>query len=140
MASLTILQANAMNYLRHILSLVFLSLFTLGIQAQDYLETFKSGSLSRLEYHLADNVDIELKRNKRSLSKTDAIAAIRKRLKEFGAVEWELMHKGASEGNSSNYIILKATKENGDALRISLRTKQIDGVKKVTSIRFRRAL
>jgi len=114
--------------------------FSLDLSAQDYITIFRTGSYGQLSAHLADNLDLEIKRDKSTVSKAEAIRLIRQRLNQFNPTEWETIHSGESEEKGANYFILKATNASGEGIRIFLHVKRIDGRQKVVSIRFRRAL
>ena len=118
----------------------FLFLGSLDLKSQDYRQLFTDKAYKRIQNHMDATVDIELRRNKSTVSSAEAIRMIRERLDVFAPVSWEKMHSGSTEENSARYLILKATNANDEALRIFIHLKEVDGQKKISSIRFRRAL
>lgn len=130
-----------MKALRNNLLLLFvLSLSPLFVKGQDFISIFKSGSYSALSGRMLDMVDIEINRDKKTVSKSVAVNMIKNRLDQFKPVEWEMMHKGESEEKSSKYVILKATNANGEGLRVFIHIVEEGGNKIVSRISFKKVL
>lgn len=117
-----------------------LSLFSLNTNAQNFTGLLKSGNYAALSTHFDHEVNIEFKRDRETLSRRNAIAKIEKRMAEFGPVKWEDMHKGNADNSEDNYFIIKAYNAKNEGLRIFMHVEEIDGEKKICSVRFRRLL
>ena len=115
-------------------------LYSTGLGAQDFTALLKSGNYSELARHFDHEVNIEFKRDRQTLSREKAINAIKRRMKEFGPVKWETMHEGKSNGKEDNYIIAKVYNNKNKGLRIFMHIEEIDGEKKICSVRFRKLL
>lgn len=109
-------------------------------QSSEYMRIFKAGSYAELNRHMADEVHLEIGRTKEILDKSSAITKVRERLNRFGATEWEMIHRGESEQKDANYYIVKAGNSKSEGLRIFIHTSVEGSKRKITAIRFRRAL
>lgn len=122
------------------LVLILFASINAAAQSSEYMRIFKDGNYTELNRHMSDQVQLEIGRSKENLDKSSAIAKLRERLNRFGAVEWEMIHRGESEHRDANYYIVKAGNSKGEGLRIFIHTS-VEGTKrKITAIRFRRAL
>ena len=120
--------------------LVVGSFFGSSLQAQEYMNMLESRSYKQFARHLDNYVQIEMRRDKEIYSKEEAIKRIANRLNQLDPVRWELVHKGESEEKAGSYLVLKAYNKEDDGLRIFLHMKEVEGMKKVSSIKFRKLL
>lgn len=117
-----------------------LSIFSINTSAQSFTGLLKSGEYAELAKHFDHEVNIEFKRDRETLSRGSAIKKIENRLTKFGPVKWEDMHKGKANNTEDNYYIVKAYNAKNEGLRIFMHVEEIDGEKKICSVRFRRLL
>ena len=110
------------------------------ISAQDYMNMLSSKSYSQFANHLDQNVQLEIMKDKLILPKDQAINRISKRLNSLNPVRWELVHRGESEEKEGSYLVLKAYNDQDEGVRIFLHMIELDGKKKISSIRFRKLL
>jgi hypothetical protein len=125
-----------------IISLFFLLslLVVADLDAQDYFAMLQNKSYKTFEAHLASTVQIEKRRSKQEVSKARAIEIVKKTMSELNPVKWEFVHKGVSEAQKDNYIVMKAFNAEGDGLRIFLYVHKAGDKREITAIRFRSTL
>jgi len=122
--------------------LIFLSLL-FGMDsavAQDYMNQLKDKSFTEFSTHFDDPIQLEIRRNKQTVSKDRAISLIKERLNQLNPVRWEMVHKGESEERKGLYMVLKAFNDQEEGVRIFIHMKQVEGKRKISSIRFRKLL
>jgi len=129
-----------MRNLPTLLIISILSFTAINISAQNFTGMLKSGSYTKLEKHFDHEVNVEFKRDRETLNREDAIKKIKNKLDAFGPVKWEDMHNGKTDNTGDNYFIVKVYNAKKEGLRIFMHVEEIDGEKKVCSVRFRRLL
>ena len=117
-----------------------LSFITINTSAQNLTGLLKSGDYETLATHFDHEVNIEFKRDRETLSRTQAIKKIKNKMRAFRPVKWEDMHKGKADNTEDNYFIVKVYNAKNEGLRIFIHVEEIGGVKKVCSVRFRSLL
>jgi len=124
------------------LTIAFSLFFVLGISlpsfGQDYEAILKNKEFAKLGWHLDNEVSVQFNKNKRLVPKKKAIQLLRQNLSDFGPVKWETMHKGASNKQNSNYVILKFYNANDAVARLFLHLEGKGKTKKITAIRLRK--
>ena len=124
-----------------LLLLIFsFGMLTGSLQGQDFIGLFKSGVYEELKSHLKDQVKLEIDRDKKVVSRNEAIKAVKNKMEEFKAIEWEAMHNGSSSTSGSKYLIAKVYNERKEGLRFFLHLENINGVQKISAIRIRKLL
>ena len=121
-----------------ILSLtLFASLALTQLNAQDYVKLLKTGQYQELAQYFSSQVKIEVDRNKKVLSRDKAVDMLQSKLESSGIVKWETMHKGSSEEENANYLIVKAHSSDQKGLRIFFQLDGGNGNKQISAIRVR---
>ena len=125
--------------MKNLLCILFL-LLGLNLSGQDFVSLIQSNAFNKLEKHLNNSVNIEIKRKKSTVSKAQAIKMLRRHLDDFGPTEWEVMHKGSNEESDDRYVIANIYNEEKKGIRMFLHVENMDGQKKVSAIRIRKLL
>ncbi len=127
-------------YLNTVLIILFSLFVESNVVAQDYMNQLKGKSYTEFSTHLDDPIQLEIRRNKQTVSKDRAISLIKERLNQLNPVRWEMVHNGESEERKGRYLVLKAFNEQNEGVRIFFHMKQVKGKRKISSIRFRKLL
>lgn len=129
--------------MRNLFILFIASLFlgyAQNMLAQDFIGLLEASDYKTLSYHMDHEVNVEFNRERQTLSRKDAVVSVKNKLKKFGPVKWEALHKGKADNREDNYLITKVYNSNNEGLRIFIHIEEIDGQKKICSIRFRKLL
>lgn len=118
----------------------FLLSYSGNLKAQDFIALLEKADYKTLSVHMDDEVNVEINRDRQTLNRGDAIAKVRSKLKRFSPVKWEAMHQGKADNKEDNYLITKVYNSKDEGLRIFIHIEEIDGQKKICSIRFRKLL
>ena len=86
------------------------------------------------------NVKVEIDRKKTINGQIKAAKIISDKLRAFGPVRWESMHKGSAEGKDDNYFVTEVYNKNNDGMRIFVHLEKDSDSKKIRSVRFRKVL
>ena len=94
----------------------------------------KTGSSKELSKYLGDMVSLEIEGVQSNYSKTQAEYVLRDFFKKYRPVDFQYVHQGASEGGLK-YAIGRYSYDGG-SFRVVLRSKNISGAYKVSSLDF----
>ncbi len=129
-----------MKNLIRIFCIAILTLLGGEINGQEYFEYFKNQDFSIIAKHLDDQVNIQVNRDKRIVTKQTAIEILRNNISSFNPISWELMHEGSSEGKKGNYFIAKMYNTSEEGMRLFVHLDGQGKGQKIISIRLRKLL
>ena len=96
--------------------------------------SIKAGSSKELSKYLGDMVSLEIEGVQSNYSKTQAEYVLRDFFKKYRPTDFQYVHQGASEGGLK-YAIGRYSYDGG-SFRVVLRSKNIGGTYKVSSLDF----
>lgn len=96
--------------------------------------SIKAGSSKELSNYLGDMISLEIDGVQSNYSKTQAEFVLRDFFKKYPPNDFQYVHQGASEGGLK-YAIGRYS-YNGGSFRVVLRSKNVDGSYKVSSLDF----
>ena len=94
----------------------------------------KAGSSKELSKYLGDMISLEIEGVQSNYSKTQAEYVLKDFFKKYPPNDFQYVHQGASEGGLK-YAIGRYSYDGG-SFRVVLRSKNIDGTYKVSSLDF----
>lgn len=96
--------------------------------------SIKAGSSKELSNYLGDMISLEIDGVQSNYSKTQAEYVLKDFFKKYPPNDFQYVHQGASEGGLK-YAIGRYS-YNGGSFRVVLRSKNVDGAYKVSSLDF----
>ncbi|NNE25546.1 MAG: DUF4783 domain-containing protein [Saprospiraceae bacterium] len=118
----------------------FLFIWCNALVAQSAFDALESGNYAAIAKKMAPEVNIQVDRNKKLVPKERAIQMLRIALEDFDPIEWEVLHRGASEADDDKYMIAALTNESGEGIRLFLQIEKYPEGPRISSVRIRKAL
>ena len=120
-----------------IIFVVIILSFTSGLLAQDYMKVLNTKDYTSLTSYANSTINLEIDRKKSTEKSSDAVRKIQEKLEAFNPIEWESVHRGASESKDAKYFIAEARNAAGEGLRLFFHLEKAGENRKISSIRVR---
>jgi len=117
-----------------------LLILNFNLSGQGYFDYFKAGDFEAIKVRLNDEVNIQINREKKTVSSQKAIEILKNQYNSFHPVKWEVLHLGESEDEDAKYFIAKMFNAQDEALRLFVHMEGNGASRKISSIRFRKLL
>lgn len=119
---------------------MFSFLYATKASGQNFKQLFSSQDYELILSYTNPVVKFEINREKKKHKASVAINKVKEAIDKLGSVQWERVHKGMSDSRDANYVILKATNNKGDGIRIFISLENKGDEKRITSFRIRKLL